>query len=213
MAQFNSLTFGTISGRHGSAVATTTKNGKSFLRVYRKPKDAKTEKQVAHRNKFSFAIASLSSMREIFKNSFKNKGGYNYGFAKAMSSNVITGDAPNFEIDYSKLLFSEGSVTAGHGLVISKTASDSVKVDWNNSNISTKVDGGAKANEIANLVVFNETLRESLYMRDAAERIEGTAELEYPDYWAGSKVHCWIYFSRANSTMNSVSQYAGELML
>ena len=71
MAQFNSLTFGTISGRHGSAVATTTKNGKSFLRVYRKPKDAKTEKQVAHRNKFSFAIASLSSMREIFKNSFK----------------------------------------------------------------------------------------------------------------------------------------------
>ena len=49
MAKFSSTTFGPISGRHGTAVAATTKDGKSYIRVYRAPSNPKTEKQVAHR--------------------------------------------------------------------------------------------------------------------------------------------------------------------
>ena len=55
MAKFNSTTFGTISGRHGSAVAATQKNGTSYLRVFRAPSDPKTAKQVNQRAKFGFA--------------------------------------------------------------------------------------------------------------------------------------------------------------
>ena len=66
MAKFSSTTFGPISGRHGTAVAATTKDGKSYIRVYRAPSNPKTEKQVAHRSKFAFANKALSCLGSLF---------------------------------------------------------------------------------------------------------------------------------------------------
>ncbi len=212
MAEFNSLTFGTISGRHGSAVATTTKNGKSFLRVFRKSVDAKTDKQVAHRNKFSFAVAFLSPLREIMNETFKSKGGYNYGFALTMKS-AITGNAPDFEVDYSKLYFAEGSLIPAKELVLTKTAAQKLKLSWNTSNINAIVKGGAKANEGVNVVLYNETEKESMFLQNVVERSTAETEVECPDYWAGGKVHAWIYFSQSNGNMHSVSSYAGSEVL
>jgi len=212
MAEFNSLTFGTISGRHGSAVATTTKNGKSILRVFRKSVDAKTDKQVAHRNKFSFAVAFLSPMRDILNDTFKNKGGYNYGFALAMKS-AIVGNAPDFEVDYSKLYFAEGSLIPAKELVVTKTAAGKLKLNWNTSNINAIVKGGAKANESVNVVLYNETEKESMFLENVVERITAEAEVECPDYWTGGKVHCWLYFSRPDGCMNSLSAYSGNVVL
>lgn len=54
MATFNSTTFGAISGRHGSAVAAYTKNGKCILKVFKTPSNPNTDKQVAQRTKFGF---------------------------------------------------------------------------------------------------------------------------------------------------------------
>ncbi len=212
MAEFNSLTFGTISGRHGSAVATTTKNGKSILRVFRKSVDAKTDKQVAHRNKFSFAVAFLMCMREIFQITFKSRGGYKYGFALAMKS-AITGNAPDFEVDYSKLYFAEGSLIPAKELVLTKTAAGKLKLSWNTSNINAVVKGGAKANEGVNLVLYNETEKETMFLENVVERSAAEADVECPDYWAGGKVQAWMYFSRANGSMHSVSAYAGQVLL
>lgn len=212
MAEFNSSTFGTISGRHGSAVATTTKSGKSILRVYRKSVDAKTEKQVAHRNKFSFTVASLYSMREVLNFTYKAKGGYNYGFAQAMK-NAITGNAPDYEVDYSKLSFTEGNLAAPKGLAVTKTAAGKLKVSWNTSNINEISIGGAKANEGVSIVLYNETEKESMFYENILERIVGQAEVDYPDYWTGNKVHCWMYFSRPTGNMQSATAYVGNVVL
>jgi hypothetical protein len=84
MAKFNSTTFGAISGRHGSAVAATTKDGKSYLRVYRAPSDPKSTKQVAQRTKFAFANSSLSCFRNLFKETFNNRRGLNMGVSYAL---------------------------------------------------------------------------------------------------------------------------------
>jgi len=212
MAEFNSSTFGTISGRHGSAVATTTKNGKSILKVYRKAVDAKTAKQVAHRTKFSFAVAFLMCMREIFNITFKNKGGYNYGFAQAIK-NAITGNAPDYEVDYSKLSFTEGNVTSPKGLSVTKTAAGKLKVSWNTSNISENSLGGAKGNEGVSVIMYNETEKETMFYENMLEREVGLVEVECPDYWTGNKVHCWLYFTRADGNMHSASSYAGNVDL
>lgn len=212
MAEFNSSTFGTISGRHGSAVATTTKGGKSILKVFRQSVDAKTEKQLAQRTKFAFLVAFLSCMRDLLNITFKSKGGYNYGFALAMKK-AITGLAPNFSIDYSQLYFSEGSLTPPKELSATKSTASTVKVDWNISNISNLVSGGAKANEGVNLILYNDTSKEAMLTENVVERIAGSAEVVCPDYWAGQNVHCWIYFSRADGKLNSNSEYIGSVTL
>lgn len=212
MAEFNSSTFGTISGRHGSAVATTTKGGKSILKIFRQSVDAKTEKQLAHRSKFAFLIVFLSCMRDLLNITFKTKGGYNHGFALAMKK-AISGEAPNFSIDYSQLYFSEGSLTPPKGLSATKSVANTVKVDWNVSNISNLVSGGAKANEGVNLILYNDAAKEAMLTENVAERIAGTAEVMCPNYWVTETVHCWIYFSRADGKLNSNSEYIGSVTL
>jgi len=212
MAEFKSSTFGTISGRHGSAVATTTKGGKSILRIFRQSVDAKTDKQMAQRTKFTFLIAFLGCMRELLNITFKGKGGFNRAFALAMK-NAITGVAPNFSIDFSQLVFSEGSVTRAQEVTATKTADYTVKVNWNVSNISDLVSGGAKANEGVNLIFYNDATKEAMLTENVAIRIVGTAEVVCPDYWAGETIHCWIYFNRADGKLNSTSEYIGTVTL
>lgn len=212
MAEFNSTTFGTISGRHGSAVAITSQSGKSFLRVFKAPSDPKSEKQVSQRTKFAFLVAFLGCMRQLLNITFKGKGGYNRAFALAMKA-AVTGVAPDFSIDFSQLVLSEGSLTPAKAVTATKTADNTIKADWNISNISAKTSGGANANEKVNLVLYNETAKEAIFTENVAERIAGTAEVLCPDYWAGETVHCWIYFSRADGKLNSNSQYISAVIL
>ncbi|MFZ4582218.1 MAG: DUF6266 family protein [Paludibacter sp.] len=211
MAEFNSSTFGTISGRHGSAVATTTKSGKSILRIFRAPSDPKTEKQVAQRTKFGFSIAILSCLRALFNITFRGKGGANYGIGLAMRE-AIVGTSPDYSLDYSKLKLSEGSVRKAGTMTVTKVTDTDVKVEWNVSNV-TNNNLGAKENDGVNLIFLCEKHNEALLYDSCCNRIDATFTVTLPDYWAPEKVHCWMYFSRVDGKLNSDSQYFGELQL
>jgi len=207
MATFNSTTFGSISGRHGSAVAANTKDGKCILKIFKAPSNPNTDKQVAQRTKFGFVNSELSSMRELFKISFGNMLGKNQAVSYAMK-NAVTGVSPNFTLDYSKLKISTGSLY-GSGLVsAAKTVGTTVKIDWNYTDLT-----GNTANDGVNLAFFNADSKEALLKQNIVLRSISTAEIELPAIWAGQNVHCWIYFSAPNGSENSASQYIDSLQL
>ena len=212
MATFNSTTFGTISGRHGSAVATTIKkSGKSILKVFKAPTNPKTPKQVAQRAKFSFGIEMLACLRAMFNITFHTKGGTDYGIGLAMRE-AIMGTSPNFSLDYSKLKFSEGSLKMTGVMTVTKMADTDVKVDWNVTNIIPN-DAIANEDDGINLIFLCEDYNEAVLYDNTSTRITATATVTLPDYWATTKVHCWMYFSRADGSLNSHSQYFGVLQL
>ena len=209
MAKFNSTTFGTISGRHGSAVAATTKDGKSYLRIFRAPSDPKSKKQVAQRTKFAFANSSLSCFRGLFKETFNNSKGMNTGVSYALKD-AIVGEYPDFTIDYSKLTFTTGSINQ----VLSASAS------LNNNKVTIKWDfieaSLSKADDNVSFIFFNENTQLSIHMKGACLRGDKTFEVELPEAWKGSEVHCWMYVSATNNLMStnySVSQYIEALQL
>ena len=208
MAKFNSTTFGTISGRHGSAVAATTKDGRSFLRVYRAPSDPKTNKQVAQRTKFAFANTSLSCFRNLFKETFNTKRGMNMGISYAMKG-AIQGESPDFTIDYSKLIFSVGSVNKALS-VTANVADNKVTLSWDFVEASL-----SKMDDNVNLIFFNEDTLLSIHMKDMCKRVEKTVEIDLPEAWRNSMVYCWLYLSASNDqTFNSSeSQFVSLLEL
>jgi len=207
MATFNSTTFGTISGRHGSAVAATTKDGKSILKVFRAPANPNTGKQQAQRSKFGFTNSELSCMRNLFKTTFLSPNGMHQGVSLAMKQAVV-GEAPNFAIDYSLLTLSVGSVDSAGMLSAVKTTGTKVKLDWDTTigTNSTEKDG-------VTIVFFNPADKISVLKQNHALRIAGTAEVELPEIWAGSEIHCWIYFSTPADALNSASKYVGLVQL
>ena len=214
MASFNSTTFGEISGRHGSAVAAKTKNNGNVLRVFKAPSNPNTGKQVAQRTKFAFVILYLACMRELFKYTFRNKGGFDAAVSNALK-NAVSGIAPDWSIDFSKLLVASGSasVYSSGSRTATVSAGTTVKIDWYTGNIHNSQFDAAKADDSVTAVFFNEDLREAMLYQPEVSRIDGTLEVELPDNWAGGKAHTWMYFSRAKSSMNSNSVYIGEIQL
>jgi len=207
MATFNSTTFGAISGRHGSAVAAYTKTGKCILKVFKAPSNPNTDKQVAQRTKFGLVNSELSCMRELFKITFVSNLGKNQAVSLALKE-AVTGEAPDFALDYSKLKISIGSLY-GSGLVSAvKIAGTTVKTEWNYTDLT-----GNTTNDGVNLVFFNVNSKEALLKQNMVLRGAGTIDVELPAVWAGQSVHCWIYFSSPDGKMNSTSQYIALVQL
>jgi hypothetical protein len=199
MAKFNSTTFGTISGRHGSAVAATTKDGRSFLRVYRAPSDPKTTKQVAQRTKFAFANSSLSCFRNLFKETFNSKRGMNMGISNALKK-AISGESPDFVIDYPKLTFSVGSVNQAL-LVTANVANNTVTLNWD-----IVIASLSKMDDKVSFIFFNEDTLLSIHMKDLCLRGDKTVTIELPEVWKNSTVCCWLYLSATDN--NQITNYS-----
>ena len=207
MARFVSTTFGTISGRHGSAVATTTKNGQSILRVFNAPSNPKTEAQMTQRTKFALVNKELSYMNDLFKISFHSNSGKNKAVSLALR-NAVTGTYPNFSIDYSNLTIASGKLQITDQLSINTTTGTSVKVDWD-STIGTE----STSDDVVNLVFLNTLSKVVLLKQATAVRSEGTVDVELPSAWAGASIHSWIYFSNTDTSATSNSQYLSLLQL
>ena len=202
MAKFNSTTFGEISGRHGTAVAATTKDGKTYLRVYRPPSNPNTDKQIAQRSKFGFANKNLSCFRSLFKETFSSNKGMNIGVSYAMKKSII-GESPDFIIDYSKLIFAVGGVNQGINTAIT-VENLSANLSWDFVEAMN-----SKPTDLVNVIFFNEDTQLSILLKETGFRSDKLVSCELPEIWKGSSVHCWIYFTAKNgsTSTNSESQY------
>lgn len=207
MATYNSTTFGSISGRHGSAVATSGKTG-NILRVFKAPANPNTEKQLHQRTKFGYVTNTLACMRELYKYTFRSKGGYNYGLSLAMKT-AVTGTSPDYSIDYPKLKISEGGVY-GSTVTLAKGANRKVVINWSITNIGSKA-SQAKSDDYLSIMLLNTDIQETMLFDHIAARQDGTVEIEVPEEWAGT-LHSWVFFSRHDDTLQSDSIYAGELV-
>jgi hypothetical protein len=207
MARFKSETFGSISGRHGSAVAVVMKNNKNVLKVFNAPYDPKSVEQLAQRSKFGFVVSRMARLSCVFKITFLKNGGHNHGVSLAFK-NAVTGTSPDFSIDYSKLIVSVGSVSVSKQATVQKTTGNSVMVNW-----STKLMDSSIATDRVSLVFFQEVEQAAVFKQNCTIRSAGTFTMDLPKEWAGSTVHSWIYFSTPNGSRNSMSSYVGGIQL
>ena len=207
MSTFRSTTFGMISGRHGNAVAAEMRNGVNVLKVFNAPFNPKSVKQVAQRSKFKFAIQSLACLRDLFKTTFRAQGGANYGISLAFK-NCVAGISPDYSIDYTKMILSQGSINGSTNNSAEKSTGTSVMVTWVSS-----VKQSALASDNVNLVFFHNEFQEVVLKENCAKRTAGTLTVELPNEWAEGSVHCWIYFSRNDGSRNSTSNYIIQVQL
>lgn len=206
MATYSSTTFGGISGRHGTAVASVGKTG-YVLKVFKAPSNPNSDKQIEQRTRFGFVNSTMVCMRELFKYTFRHKGGYNYGISLAMRY-AISGTAPDLTIDYSKLIVCEGSLYRA-AVSMTKLENRKLKLSWSTVMVSEKA-SQAKNSDLVYVVCFNEELREACLFDAVAKREDETAEVTVPESWAG-KTHVWLYFGRADESLESTSTYLAEV--
>ena len=123
---------GGFSGKVGSVIGSSWK-GISYMRGKAVSiKNPQTLQQMRQRNKFALALSVLQPIVAFIRVGFKRYAYKKSEFNAAMSytiKNAIVGTYPNYEIDFSKLLVSRGTLTgANDAAAVAETGK--IKFTW-----------------------------------------------------------------------------------
>jgi hypothetical protein len=210
MGKMNNGILDDFSGTIGKVVGGKWR-GISYMRAKAKKRTgALSDAQLEQQAKFAVAGKFAQSMNDLLTLGFKDQAirmtGKNYGQSLILK-NAITGTYPDFQIDYSKVLLSQGKLPKVKKPVTAPEANGILKFTWTN-------DAGkklAKANDQAILVAYCPEENETEYAFGPARNAE-TGTLDLAEF-SGKKVHTWISFMSANGKLLANSVYCGEVTI
>ena len=197
MAKYYSSTFGKISGKHGSAVAVTRKDGVTYLRIHVKSSNPRTEKQQAHRAKFALSSKALVPFNPIFKARIGVTNGISIARSHAFK-NAIVGEYPNYSMDYEKLMFSFGSLEKLHNASVAINEGVAT-LNWEFEEMYN-----CYADDRVSIVIFNKDANQALNIDDVAMRSDKQTKIDIHESWADSDLYFWAYVMNGDKISDSV---------
>lgn len=121
--------------------------------------------------------------------------------------NAITGVAPDFAVDSSMVIFSQGDIAGAWVPTVESTVPASVMFSWQD-NTGT---GLSESTDKAILLVFNPAKSQYVFLENAADRSEGEVNLLLPANFTGDEVDCWMSFSTEDGKRMATSVYIGKV--
>ena len=203
MAKIHSSIFGSISGKHGSAVAVTRRDGISYIRMHVIPHNPRTDKQQAHRSKIGLVSKSLAPFNPIFKHTMGATNGISIARSHAFK-HAIVNEYPKFSIDYKKLMFSFGTL---HKLQNATTSFHNgvVSLNWDFKKMYN-----CHGNDSVSIVVFNKDTNQVLHIEDIALRKKKQAKIDIHKSWVNDELYFWAYVRNGKKISDSVAVGANQ---
>ncbi len=208
MGKISQGILGGLSGKVGNVIGGTWK-GINYLRI--KPSSVanpRTEGQVNQRNKFTATLEFLQPNKEFINVGYKSFAIKKTAFNAAMSeilANGITGNAPDFEVDYPNALLSKGNLAG----VLSPTFDDSIPgqltLGWSDNSSLVNASG----QDQLFICIYNPVKKESV-IKYGTSRLMTSQILAIPRAYAGDTVHVYFAFVSADKRQVSNSSYVGS---
>jgi hypothetical protein len=169
--------------------------------------DAQLDQQL----KFSTATAFLGTFTRLTNQTFMSVSDKMTGYNRALQyvlKNAITGTNPNYTINYSMALISQGDLPEEPDAK-AVAATSAVTFIWT---YSTSNVGLSQPTDKAILLVYCEALKRSVYTMNGADRSAGTATLNVPNF-KGQVVQTWISFISADKKEIATSLFTGQVTI
>lgn len=201
---------GGVSGKVGPVIGS---HWKGIPYVKTKPESVfnpKTQGQLDHRGKFAAAVQFLSPLKEFLRVGFCEGAVKKTAFNAAMSYNyhhAITGRYPDFNIDYSRVLVSQGSLAGAMNPQVTAAAGQ-INFTWQNNADNMEVMDSDKVL----LVIYNATRQNSVSLVGGNTRDSGRQSISIPALFAGDEVQCYIAFQNMEETAASNSQFIRSII-
>lgn len=200
---------GAFSGKAGSFIGSNWRDInyiKGIPRISNKPK---TEKQLEQQAKFALAVRFLRPVKLQVEAGFgKIKQGHTTSYNLALKQiliNAITGNYPDYEIDYAYAAFSQGPLSGIADIAI-LAETENLAVTW-----STRV---LKANSFmtdeVHFLVYEPESSDYVIGPPSISRSAQAADIAMPSDWAGKTVHVYVYCRSLEKQDVSDSMYAGS---
>ncbi|WP_029281392.1 DUF6266 family protein [Pedobacter sp. R20-19] len=202
---------GTFSGKVGSVIGSSWRSIDYIRSLPKKSSKEATKDQVAQRTKFAMAPVYLRPIKDILNIGFGDKNlnkttGYNAA-VKIFLTQAIQGDYPNFNVDFSKIVMSKGSLSVFHSLAVTLTGSDLV-LTW--QSILNRYN--AFSDDSLMVMVFNETKMMYLIYEDMT-RIDLTYTINMGTDFSGDVLYIWAFAIKREGDIVGNSQYLGTVTL
>lgn len=208
---------GNVSGKVGNVVGGTWK-GINYLRtVAASVNNPNTELQASQRLRFSTVVKFLQPITEFIRVGYKGQALKMTAFNAAFSynyRNALTGDFPDFTVDYAKAMVSRGTMAGAINPACSSTEAAKISISWE----MAPGNGLSSDTDTAIFVIFNPGKNEAVFSLNAGTRADGSLEVSLPASYSGDEVHCYIAFMTMSSVLagqarNAISNssYAGSV--
>ncbi|MDD4777516.1 MAG: DUF6266 family protein [Fermentimonas sp.] len=206
-----------LSGRIGPVIAYVTKGGRQAFRQYTVPSDPKTLMQLASRMRFGLANSALSPLNSIIKHGYRD---VNNAFRSAVSmvlKNAVTGDYPNYSVDYSKIQIAGGKLQPLDG-VTATVDKDSGIVHFNWDPQPEGSSRSAKGDDQVNIACLNTAVSEAVNFINKTKRSDGIAAIDMnrlPGIETTNSLndlHFWVYLTSGDLKSNSDSVYVKSVV-
>jgi len=211
MAKYGRGPFGRFFGKMGNVVGSKWKNV-DYMRL--KPDRKRTtssEAQLEQQLKFLAATEFLGTCIGLINQTFMSVSDKMTGYNRALQytlKNAITGISPDFTLNYSMVLISQGDLPEETDAK-AVAAPNGVTFNWT---YSTNEVGLSQPTDKAILLVYCEALKRSVYTLKGADRSTGTATLNVP-HFKGQVVQTWISFISADGKEIATSLYTGPVTI
>ena len=201
------------SGRTGRVVVANVA-GTEILRVRpRKRTQPPTPKQVLIQKRMKDAYDFILSYKSYASKFFGVKVGMRSCFNLAMTNilNAIELDFTLFTsiMHYNRVMFSSGPLLGVTPSGISSVNPGAFKVDW----INNAAGNPEREADLLQIVYIAEDEVKSLFVENAAQRMDATFEVTVSPALTGKTVHVWMAFKEANNLSASVSVYVGNVVI
>lgn len=212
MGRYKNGAFGAFTGKIGNLVGSTW-NGIHYMRsVPAHRKDAKTEKQLAQRQRFRLMTSFLRKFRAVVNIGFKKGTGNMAASNRAMSYNIknaISGDYPDYEVQYENLMLSRGELTGSHNASAESGSPGEITLTWKDNS----GEGSASPDDMLVVALYNTERETVFYSTEAAERQDESVTLELPGSYEGTPVEAYIFFVSPDEEWTSDSDYLGSVTI
>ena len=183
---------GGFSGKVGTVVGGSW-NSISYMRSLADSySDAKTERQVCQRGRFSAAVTFMKNIAPYVRIGFRNCEAGQSPYSAAMSfvlKNAVVGCGEEAVVNFSKVLVSQGGLTGVADAAV-EVAGGKASFTWtDNGGI-----GNAKSEDVAMVLAYNKDRQEAVYDLQAAARADGAAELTLPAAWEDEALAVYLSF-------------------
>ncbi|MBB5436504.1 hypothetical protein HDC92_000168 [Pedobacter sp. AK017] len=211
MARYKNGINGAVSGKIGNVVGATCR-GIAYLRSLPETTKGPTQKQINQRLKFALVMGWLKPLLNIINIGYQILTGDKTPMNRAVSYHLreaVTGDAPDYGLDFKKAIFSRGELLASWILEVLCLVNAVLRIKWDNGPTSVFSNDSDKAS----FIIYNPAKEAFVTFTNAAARADRDAVLQLPEDFAGDTVHAWQHFVNVEGNAVSTSVYLGALMV
>lgn len=208
MGKCNQGVFGNWVKRVGNVVGRVV-GGQNIYSIYQpNVSNPRTESQQQTRTKFSLLTkigSVIGGFLAIGLMKSKGNGTWLSRFISINFANGITGTYPSYELNFPKLILSQGNVDNPYNPAANVQGSD-VNITWtDNSGI-----GNAKESDKVMFLIYNKNKNASIADSEAADRSTRQASYSLPASWNGDTVYVYFAMQRVDERTTSASMFLGQ---